>query len=123
MKNNEFAPNELSQEAKASMRTRIISAVVGIVIAVPLLFLGDFFFFALIGFITIVGTYEIVHCAKKKYNPALYIVAIVLALLLTYWPIIIRFPISWDNTLKLPLLIGDYILSSIDYIYLLLSFL
>lgn len=92
MKNNEFAPNELSQEAKASMRTRIISAVVGIVIAVPLLFLGDFFFFALIGFITIVGTYEIVHCAKKKYNPALYIVAIVLALLLTYWPIIYTLP-------------------------------
>lgn len=91
MKNN-VAPNELSTEMKASMRTRIISAIVGIVIVVPLLFLGDFFFFALMGAITIIGTYEIVHCAKKKYNPALYIVAIVFALLLTYWPMIATLP-------------------------------
>ena len=85
-------PNELSTEMKASMRTRIISAVVGVIIVVPLLFLGDFFFFALMGAVTIIGTYEIVHCAKKKYNPALYIVAIIFALLLTYWPIIATLP-------------------------------
>ncbi len=92
MKNNELTPNELSNETKASMKTRIISAVVGILLVIPLIFLGDFFFFALVGFAVVVGTYEIVHCAKKKYNPALYIVAIVLALMLTYWPIIFTLP-------------------------------
>jgi phosphatidate cytidylyltransferase len=90
-------PNELSTETKASMRTRIISAVVGTIIVVPILFLGDFFFFALMGVVTIIGTYEIVHCAKKKYNPALYIVAIIFALLLTYWPIIATLPSYFGN--------------------------
>ena len=90
-------PNELSNEMKASMRTRIISAIVAVIIVVPLLFLGDFFFFALVGVLVIIGTYEIVHCAKKKYNPALYIVAIILALLLTYWPIIATLPSYFGN--------------------------
>lgn len=90
--NNEFQPNELSTEVKHSMKTRIISAIIGCIIVVPLFLLGDFFIFALVGFATIVGTYEIVHCAKKKYNPALYIVAIILALLMTYWPIFVTLP-------------------------------
>lgn len=92
MRNNEFQPNELSKETKASMKTRIISAIVGAIIVVPLLFLGDFFIFGLVGVAVIIATYEIVHCAKKKYNPALYIVAIILALLMTYWPIIVTWP-------------------------------
>ena len=93
-KNNKevLTPNELTPEAKASMKTRIISAIVAGIICVPLLVLGDYFIFALIAFFTIVGTYEVVHCAKKKYNPALYIVAIFLALLMTYWPMIRALP-------------------------------
>ena len=94
MKNSKeiIVPNELTPETKASMKTRIISAVVAAIIVVPLLFLGDYFIFGLIGFATIVGTYEVVHCAKKKYNPALYIVAIILALLMTFWPLIRALP-------------------------------
>ena len=92
MKNNEIKPNDLSTEAKASMKTRIISAIVGSALAVPLILLGDFFTFAAVGFVLIVSTYEIIHCAKKKYNPALYIVAFILALLMCYWPIIKSIP-------------------------------
>ena len=92
MKNNEFTPNELSAETKASMKVRIISAIVGIAIAAPLIILGDFFFFVLVAFLLIVSTYEIIHCAKRKYNPALYIVAFILALSMTYWPIIMSIP-------------------------------
>ena len=92
-KNNEIlTPNELTPETKASMKTRIISAIVAGVIIIPLLTLGDYFIFGLCAFFTIVGTYEVVHCAKKKYNPALYIVAIFLALLMTYWPLIRALP-------------------------------
>lgn len=97
MKNKEFTPNELSKDTKISMRTRIISAAIGIVIVLPILLIGDFFMFALIGAAAAIGTYEIVHCAKKKYNPALYIVAIVLALLLTYWPMIFTLPNFFGN--------------------------
>ncbi len=94
MKNNKevLTPNELTPETKASMKTRIISAIVAGIIIIPLLILGDYFSFALIAFLTIVGTYEVVHCAKKHYNPALYIVAIVLALLMTFWPLIRTLP-------------------------------
>ena len=91
-KNPEFQPNELTPETKASMKVRIISAIVGTIIVAPLLLFGDFFSVAIIALIVIIGTYEIVHCAKKKYNPALYIVAIILALLMTYWPIIATLP-------------------------------
>lgn len=96
-KNPNLQPNELSTETKHSMKTRIISALVGVVIVVPLLLLGDFFIFGLVGVATIIGTYEIVHCAKKKYNPALYIVAIILALLMTYWPIFVTLPNFINN--------------------------
>ena len=90
--NNHIQPNELSKETKASMKVRIISAAIGILIAAPLIFLGDFFFFALVAFILVVATYEIIHCAKRRYNPALYIVAFILALLMTFWPLIRSIP-------------------------------
>ena len=88
----DLQPNQLSEETKVSMRTRIISAIVGLALCVPLVVLGDFFFFAFITFALIVGTYEIIHCAKKKYNIALYIVAWILALLMAYWPMIRSIP-------------------------------
>ena len=92
MRNKELVPNELSKETKASMKTRIISAIVGAIIIIPVIFLGDFFIFGVMGFILLVSTYEIIHCAKRKYNVALYIVAFILALLMTYWPIIRSMP-------------------------------
>lgn len=92
MRNKDLQPNDLSSEAKASMKTRIISAIVAAAIAIPLILLGDFFSFGAIAFVLMVSTYEIIHCAKKKYNPALYIVAFILALLMCYWPIIKSIP-------------------------------
>ena len=90
--NPELQPNELTPETKASMKTRIISAIVAGAVCIPLVILGDFFFFAFVTFAIFVGTYEIIHCAKKKYNIALYIVAWVLALLMAYWPMIRSIP-------------------------------
>ena len=40
--------NTLSSSAKSSMTTRIISAVVGLAILVPAIFLGDWIYFALL---------------------------------------------------------------------------
>ena len=110
-KNNEaLTPNELSPETKASMKTRIISGIVAGVVIIPLLILGDYFILALLAFFTIVGTYEVVHCAKKKYNPALYIVAIILACLMTFWPLIRALPgaLSTHTSLDLPYLYGSF---------------
>ena len=93
-KNNELnellQPNELTTEVKASMKTRIISSIVALAICIPMLGAGDFFFFAFTLFVVACSTFEIIHCAKRKYNPALYIVAFIFALCMTYWPIIIN---------------------------------
>ena len=87
-KNNEFEINELSQATKVSMRTRIISAIVACIIIFPLLFLGDWFFFALIAFVAVVAAIEIVNCAKPRHSSWLYIGTIVLILFLTFWPVL-----------------------------------
>lgn len=90
--NNVIQPNEISESTKVSMRTRIISAICGIAVALPLILLGDFFTAIVVAFVLVVGTWEIVHCAKKKYNPALYIVTLFLASIMTYWPFIKELP-------------------------------
>ena len=86
--NNEFEINELYQATKVSMRTRIISATVACIIIFPLLFLGDWFFFALIAFVAVVAAIEIVNCAKPRHSSWLYIGTIVLILFLTFWPVL-----------------------------------
>ena len=91
-KNDLLTPNELTPEVKASMRTRIISAVVGSLIVLPFLFMGDYFCFALIAFLLFVASYEIIHCAKKKYCIALYIVSMIMAALMAYAPLWINLP-------------------------------
>ena len=58
--------NELTDGAKKSMRTRIISAIVGLGIIVPALFLGDWIYFAVITFALGVACYEILGCTNKR---------------------------------------------------------
>lgn len=101
MKNNKdiIQPNELSQDTKASMKTRIISAIIGCAVVIPIILVGDIFIFVFMIFVLLVSTYEIIHCAKKKYNPALYITAFVLALLMTFWPIIRSIPTYIKNVI------------------------
>lgn len=78
--------NELSESTKASLRTRIISAIVGVIIIAPCIVFGDWFFFALIVFVVGVATYEIIRCAKPRHSIWLTIVSLILTLLLTCWP-------------------------------------
>lgn len=89
MSSNELKPNELSPQTKASMRTRVIAGLIGLVIVVPLLLLGDWFTFALGIALLVIGVVEIVNTAKKDYSVVLYILSILVALLLTLWPAIV----------------------------------
>ncbi len=91
-KNDILQPNEITQTQKKSIKTRLLAAVFVILATVPLIILGDWFFFFLVFEFTVISAYEIIHCAKRKYNPALYIVAIILSLLMAYWPIIVSIP-------------------------------
>jgi len=91
MKKENLAPHELTTSQKSNLKTRIISAIVGIIVVLPCLFLGEWFFFGLIALMVILSGYEIVHCAKKHYNPLLYIVTIILIAIITFMPILFSF--------------------------------
>ena len=82
-------PNELSETTKTSMRTRIITAIVAAIIVFPLVIFGDYAFLVLIAFALACCVYEIIHAAGKKYSIWLYIISYVLAIVVTFWPIIL----------------------------------
>lgn len=90
MKHNttELKLNEISDATKKSLKTRVISAIVGLIIVLPSFFLGDWLFFALILFVTVVAMYEIVNCGKKAYSFWLYFVTITVGILMVNWPLI-----------------------------------
>lgn len=79
--------NELTQQGKASMKTRVITALILAAICVPCVFLGGWFFFALSVVICGLCAYELVHVAdlKTRFKYIIYAATIVLALLFTYW--------------------------------------
>ena len=83
-----FQPNELSDSAVVSMRTRIISAIVGIAVVIPFIIFGDWPFFGLIVAFLVLAIIEIIRCAKTKYSKVLYIVAFLLAFLILLWGVI-----------------------------------
>ena len=83
-----FQPNELSEAAVVSMRTRIISAIVGIAVVLPFIIFGDWPFFGFIVAVLVLAIIEIIRCAKTKYSKLLYIVSFVLAFLILLWGVI-----------------------------------
>ena len=89
-----FQPNELSDSVVVSMRTRIISALVGIAIVLPIVLFGDWAFFILVSLTLVFAVVEIIRCAKRKYSKALYITGFILALLVLVWPIIRNLPLD-----------------------------
>ena len=92
-----FQPNELSNDAVVSMRTRIITAIVAIAIVLPCVLFGDWAFAVLASIALIIAVMEIVRCAKRKYSKVLYIVSFILAFLVLIWPIILKIPDMKDG--------------------------
>ena len=87
-------PNEITKSTKASMKTRIITAVVGIAVIVPFIFLGDWFDAALVVVLSVLSTIEIIRCLKVKksvpYLIGLNLISIVLCLFMVFWPFLIE---------------------------------
>lgn len=84
---NTITINKLNDEAKASLKTRVISATVGLVVIIPAIILGDWLFLAEMIALVGIASYEIVRCAKKKYSIWLYICTGLAMFALTFWPI------------------------------------
>ena len=89
-----FQPNELSESTVVSMRTRIITALVGIAIVLPVVLFGDWAYFALVCVALVFAVVEIIRCAKRKYSRVLYITGFILALLVLSWNIIRDIPLN-----------------------------
>ena len=85
--------NHLSQDAKVSMRKRIITAIVLAAICVPCLFLGKWAFLALSFVVAIFSAYELVNVIgiKGKSRTLVYVTSIILMISLTYWTFFSRF--------------------------------
>ena len=94
MKKTEIKPNEITKVTKVSMRTRIITAIVGITVIVPFIFLGDWFYAALVAFLSVVSTLEIIRCIKIKrsvnYMVGLLVISIIICFLMVFWPFLIN---------------------------------
>ena len=86
-KNKKIIPNKLTKETQKSMKVRIITAIVGLAIVVPTIIFGGWAFLFLVVFLAGFGAFELVRCAKRKYNPILYITTIILVVFLAIFPV------------------------------------
>ncbi|MCR4879406.1 MAG: phosphatidate cytidylyltransferase [Bacilli bacterium] len=80
--------NQISESTKKSFHTRVISAVVAMLIIVPAIIIGDWPYFAIIAFALLVGVIELIKCAKTKYSRWAYAATFVLCLAIIVWPLI-----------------------------------
>lgn len=80
-------PNSISKEAKASMKTRIITALIMAAVCLPCLVLGGWFFFILSVVVSIACSYELVHVLKlqTRFKYIIYVATILLVLGFIYW--------------------------------------
>ncbi|MCD8195534.1 MAG: phosphatidate cytidylyltransferase [Coprobacillus sp.] len=79
--------NQLTKDQKHGTFIRTISAIVIIIIALPCILVGDWFYFALCLIGGGIATYELIRCVKHKYSPAIYVVSIIIMAALIIWPI------------------------------------
>lgn len=87
-------PNEITKNTKATMKTRIITAVVGIAVIIPFIFLGDWFYAALVVVLSVFSTIEIIRCLKVKksvpYLIGLTTVSIIICIFFVFWPFLLN---------------------------------
>lgn len=103
--------NELSPEMKASVKTRVITALVLAALCVPCLFLGGWFFFGLTFVVIILEAYELVHILdlKTKFKHIILVASILILLAIVFWIFVKNnvsqyvatgsLEFSWDNLL------------------------
>jgi phosphatidate cytidylyltransferase len=122
MKNKFIETNEITNETKSSMRTRIITSVVLAAIAIPCLFLGGWFYFALSFIIAVFSAYELVHVIglKSRFKYLIYTASIILMICFVYWIFIknniaayIKEPSSFDASKILVNEFTDLIVSTV----------
>lgn len=86
MTNNGIQVNKINEKTKKSFVVRLITALAIIVVGVPCLVLGDWFFFSLIAIVSVFATYEFIHVLHKKNHPKwIDILTFVMTISFIYW--------------------------------------
>lgn len=87
--------NNVSNEMKKSMKVRILTAIILILLAVPAVFFGSWPFVILVFILGIGATFEIIKAPKKNFPITIYIVEVFMMLSFTFW-VFMRDSTSFD---------------------------
>ncbi len=85
---NHLHVNEINDNQKKNFKSRIIVAIILVLILVPCIILGGWFWFALVVFLLIVSTHELINTPKKgmeKYKWIIYVFSYIMMFSLTFW--------------------------------------
>ena len=65
--------NNISKEVKKSMKVRIFTAILMLIVGVPCIVLGGWFFVGFVALATIIATSEILKAPGKKFPIAVHV--------------------------------------------------
>lgn len=104
--------NSLSTSSQKSMLTRIITGTVLVLIGVPCILFGQWFYFAAVAFLTIVGTHEFIVCSSmNRYNPLIFAIVHIYVLVATFLPFFFDADLNFSFGLRAPsLFISPFLL-------------
>ena len=77
--------NNVSKEMKKSIKTRVITAIILVLVAVPALFFGSWPFVALILLLGIGATFEFIKAPGKSFPFPIYVITLVALLSFVFW--------------------------------------
>ena len=75
-KTSRIRKNELSDSQKKSMKARIITGIIGLLILVPAIFIGNWVYFGLMTVVMGIACYEILGCANKRNVPINFLITL-----------------------------------------------
>ncbi|MCQ2087422.1 MAG: phosphatidate cytidylyltransferase [Bacilli bacterium] len=79
---------EEERKKKNSIMTRVITAIVMVVFAIPVVLLGDWFLFILVCCALVGAMWEIIKCGRIRYSKFLYVVTFLSAMFLMIMPLL-----------------------------------
>lgn len=92
--------NAISEKGKKSIRSRILVAVILIIIAVPCLFYGSWAWFGLVALASVFAGYEIVRAPQKPARWYIYLIVYVFLFTTLFWTFIKGYADSILNQLE-----------------------
>ncbi len=86
MKKGKIEVNEISESTRKSFRTRVITSIVLMILAIPSCIIGDWVFAAVLLILSLIAYYEFINVlATKKFPIIIDIFVFVMSIILTYW--------------------------------------